>query len=271
MSRLDPNLPIAAAYVAPSVSTNNEPVNNQDVQAARRGLWKAMWSASVAPRFSSKPIDMEDYLSNAVRNSFVSENGNSAASPPSPTQEFQNTLVSSSNLTRSERTYLENLLQSDDLESIRRASVRLSDSELFPPAQDPPEEVNHKVLIQHRDSDVQQHLFRLHQETTVKPSIMLKRMSTNEQALRQTRGRDPPEVREDNSITQEGREEDDDGSWNQDSDDEDSPEFSKKSGRKWNPFTDVNTKWIDGSEGAKDMPLGCFNGQNCVGGCPAVS
>lgn len=251
MSRLDPNLFRPAAYVAPSVSTNNEQVDNQDVQAARRGLLKAMWSASVAPRFSSKPIDMEDFFSNAARSSFSSENGNSAVSPPTPTQDFRNTLVSSSNLTRSERTYLENLLHSDDLESIRRASMRLSDSELFPPAQDPPEEVNHKVLIQHRDSDVQQHLFRLHQETTVKPSIMLKRMSTGERGLRQTRGRDPPEGRGDNSITQEG-EGDDDGSWNQDqdSDDEDSPEISKQSGRKWNPFTDVNS-WIDGSEGVE--------------------
>lgn len=248
MSGLNPNLPRAAADVAPSVITiNNGQVNNQDVQAARRGLLKAMWSASVAPRFSSKPIDMEDYFSSAAGTSFASD-GNAFASPPTPTQDFRNSLVSSSNLTRSERLYLENLLQSDDLESIRRASMRLSDSELFPPAQDPPE-CNHKVLIR-RDSDVQQHLFRLHQETTVKPSIMLKRMSTGEQGLRQTRGRDPPEVREDNSITQQCEE--DDSSWNQDqdSDDEDSPEISKQSGRKWNPFTDVNS-WIDGNEGVE--------------------
>jgi hypothetical protein len=254
MSRLNTNPP---AYVAPSVSTKNEPVNNQDVQAARRGLLKAMWSASVAPRFSSKPIDMEDYFSSAAGSNFASENGNSAIStPPTPTQDFRSALVSSSNLTRSERHYLENLLQSDDLESIRRASIRLSDSELFPPARDPPEEVNnHRVLIQHRDSDVQQQLFRLHQETTVKPSIMLKRMSTSDPGMRQTRGCDPPEVREDNSITQQGEEqgeEDDDASWDQDqdSDDEHSSEISKQSGRKWNPFTDVNS-WIDGNEGVE--------------------
>jgi hypothetical protein len=247
MSRLNPNRPRAAADVAPSVSTNNGQVDNkQEVQAARRGLLKAMWSASVAPRFSSKPIDMEDYFSNAVGTSIASD-GNSAASPPTPTQDFRNSLVSSSNLTRSERYYLENLLQSDDLESIRRASMRLSDSQLFPPAQDPPE-CSHKVSIR-RDSDVQQHLFRLHQENTVKPSIMLKRMSTGERSLRRIRGRDPPEVNEDNSITQEGE---DDGSLNQDQDfdDEDSPEISKQSGRKWNPFTDVNS-WIDGNEGVE--------------------
>jgi hypothetical protein len=237
MACLRPKLP-KQMLDRPAQSGKDES-NSNEVQAARRGLLKAMWQASVAPRFSSKPIDMEDYFSD-FGGSFASD-GHSAASPPTPTptHNFRNSLVSSSNLTRSESQYLHGLLQSDDLESIRRASLRLGDKDLFPAAGDPPEK-QHKVLVR-RDSEVQQGLFLLHEKTTVKPSTLVRRMSNLERRLP-----DPPEMNPDrnNSITMNGT------SWGIDSDDE-CPEPGKPS-KKWNPFADESIlAWIDGNEGVE--------------------
>ena len=229
-SCLRPKLPDQNVGTTPQpVGMNNFQGNQKEVQAARRGLLKAM-QASVAPRFSSKPIDMEDYFSDRG-GSFISD-GNLA---PTPTHDFRSSLVSSSNLTPDEREYLNNLLQSEDLDSIRRASLRLADKELFPPAETPSEKP-HKVL-ERRDSEVQQQLFRLHENSTVKPSTVLRRMST-----REIRAPAAADLVENNSITQENE------SWDMDSDDG-SPRREKPE-RKWNPFVDVSS-WINGGEGVE--------------------
>jgi hypothetical protein len=148
-------------------------------------------------------------------------------------------LVSSTCLTSSEHQYLENLLQSDDLDSIRRASLLLADKQLFPPAEDLPEQ-NSKVVFVRRDSEVQRQLFRLHETNTVKPSIVLRRMSTGEKK----RLPDPQEMNDDNSIAEE------DGSLDIDSDEESSPTSGEPAAKKWNPFVDVSS-WIDGNQGVE--------------------
>jgi hypothetical protein len=219
------------------IPSGSDESKNNEMQAARRGLLKAMWHASVAPRFSSKPIDMENYFSDFGGS--AASNGESAASPPTPTQDFRNSLVSSSNLTRSESQYLHGLLQSDDLESIRRASLRLGDKDLFPAADDPPER-QHKVSVR-RDSEVQQGLFLLHEKTTVKPSTIVRRMSNFESRLP-----DPPEMNPDrnNSIAVNG------ASGGMDSDEEGGgPGIASK---KINPFDDESIlAWIDGNNGVE--------------------
>lgn len=189
----------------PSNNTNNtQPANGASgapLQAARRGLLKAIWDTSFAPRFSSKPIDMEDYFS---RESFASPNPNSAlfssftmdnnsnmdednntTSSSEKGSDFRNSLVASKNLTPFEQNFLQNLLQSEDLDSIRKASERLADKELFPPAlvveeDEAPSSSDSGRAHKRRESDVQQELFRLHQSIAVKPSTVLRRMSTIE-------------------------------------------------------------------------------------------
>jgi hypothetical protein len=227
--------------------------DRKDIHTARRGLLKAMWEASVAPRFSSKPIDMDTYLSKAK--SFLQDGGSSFASDSgveSPSKDnFRQALDRSSTLTKSERDYLDQLLQSEDLDSIQQASVRLADKQVFPPARDeeweekrpsspkPPLHSNPP-----RDSDIQQHLFRLHQETTMKPSEMLRRMSFSEQERLQRGSRDQIDKIEDNSIVA-GPTRAMGSSWEED--DEESTDLkttkTTMSPRKWNPFKDVNS-WI---------------------------
>lgn len=241
-------------------------VLHKEVHEARKGLLRAMWQASVAPRFSSKPIDMEDYFTGRGSFGMGSDAGGSESTAPTPTNDFRNALISSSNLTNGERSYLEGLLQSDDLDSIRRASKRLADKELFPPAMDPPEggvsppdeaeETDKKIgkLMQRRDSEVQQQLYRWHEQIAVKPSTMLRRMSLSEHRVR----KDPSDINDDdeaNSITQNSiRQRDGDASWEESDDETLKPEEpdEKKLGRgkkkRRNPFHDVNS-WIDGNQG----------------------
>ena len=87
--------------------TKGNGATRSEVHEARKGLLKAMWQL-VAPRFSSKPIDVEDYFS--ITNgsfAFGSDAGSGAGgnSAPTPTQDFRNALISSSNLTSGERSY----------------------------------------------------------------------------------------------------------------------------------------------------------------------
>jgi hypothetical protein len=252
------------------VGPDGKNVLHKEVHEARKGLLRAMWQASVAPRFSSKPIDMEDYFTGRGSFGMGSDAGGSESTAPTPTNDFRNALISSSNLTNGERSYLEGLLQSDDLDSIRRASKRLADKELFPPAVDlpeggvtPPDETDktNGKFPQRRDSEVQQQLYRWHEQTAVKPSTMLKRMSLSEHRVR----KDPPgnndsgDVNDDeaNSVMQNSiMQRDGDASWEESDDETPKPEEPDKAklgrGKKKrrNPFNDVNS-WIDGNQGVE--------------------
>jgi hypothetical protein len=219
---------------------------DKDVQAARRGLLKAIWQTTLAPRFSSRPIDlktsdatnpsasafssapieMDGYFSSsnpAMGGSFVRQNScvtvgtlgtksdGSVIGSKQRTDSFRSSLRESSYLTPSEQGYLEELLQSDDLESIRRASVRLADKEVFPTATDSDDELDltegegkssEEAVVatkrksmplplplppksaqqKRRDSQVQEQLLEWHEKTTIMPSVVLQRVSSNQSA-----------------------------------------------------------------------------------------
>ena len=118
---------------------------------------------------------MEDYFS---RESFAMD----STDENDKQREGRQALMETKHLTPSEQSFLENLLKSEDLDSIRRASERLSDKQLFPA---PPEHLVNSTestttsprALKKRESDVQQQLFRLHQCTAVKPSTVLHRMT----------------------------------------------------------------------------------------------
>ena len=118
---------------------------------------------------------MEDYFS---RESFAMD----STDENDKEGEGRQSLMKTKHLTPSEQSFLESLLQSEDLDSIRRASERLSDKQLFPAppelANSPESVVTSPRVLKKRESDVQQQLFRLHQCSTVKPSTALHRMST---------------------------------------------------------------------------------------------
>uniref|UniRef100_A0A7S4EQB8 Oxidation resistance protein 1 n=1 Tax=Pseudo-nitzschia australis TaxID=44445 RepID=A0A7S4EQB8_9STRA len=220
---------------------------NNDVQAARRGLLKAIWQATLAPRFSSRPIDlktsnsnqaagafsskpieMEEYFSsnNSRGGSFVRQNSCVTVGTLGTTSD--SSFIESSYLTPSEQGYLQELLQSDDLNSIRRASVRLSDKEIFPSATDEDDEIEvtnegssdnaphttkRKTMPlpptftppRRRDSQVQEHLLEWHEKTTIMPSVVLQRMSSNQSAKKTTlipRGISSRSISQDDSLTQ---------------------------------------------------------------------
>ena len=241
------------ASSSPNVGAGNNP--NNDVQAARRGLLKAIFQTSIAPRFSSipidlqtnnanfsagafssKPIEMDRYFSSDRDHSggsFVRENScvtigtnkrdgdgdvdaGSKKNTDEETRVFQNSIYQESScLTPSERGYLQGLLQSDDLDSIRRASVRLSNKELFPTTTDSDDDVGSEMKNEgsaaiengdglnnkeatattksnnmqlppthqrRRDSQVQEQLLEWHEKTTIMPSVVLRRMSSNQSA-----------------------------------------------------------------------------------------
>jgi len=207
-----------------------------DVQAARRGLLKAIWQTTLAPRFSSRPIDLKTSVanpavsafssnpidldgfnsSNTIGAGFVRQNscvtlgtqatyGDGSIIGPKRADSFQHSLKESSYLTPSEQGYLQELLRSDDLESIRRASARLSDKEVFPTATDSDDEVDStkeksleeattttrrrstalppkSISQRHRDSQVQEQLLEWHEKTTIMPSVVLQRVSSNQSA-----------------------------------------------------------------------------------------
>jgi hypothetical protein len=251
-------------------TTNTATAHRQnDVHAARKGLIKAIWQTSVAPRFSSRPIDMEDYFSDrgSIFNSSINMSGSmestthgADASTIETAERFRTSLHESSNLTKSEQYYLHKLLKSDNLESIRRASIRLADKELFPTDADLEDEddedeeqqttttktktVPSSQKTQHtrRNSQVQQKLFQLHEKTTILPSAILKRMTCK--ASR------PLFISHSNSIMVDNESE---PVLTMDTQEEKSSKDDKTrndSARKWNPFKDLNS-WIDGSEGVE--------------------
>ncbi|KAG7364213.1 TLD domain containing protein [Nitzschia inconspicua] len=256
-----------------------------ELASARKGLIRAIWSTSVAPRFSSKPI-MEDYLLD--RSSFlggdstssVASGGNHGNSEHPPSQRmvpglFQGSIQESSNLTKSEHDYLEELLRSDDLKSIRLASTRLADKEIFPAAEedeerrDVPEEKPANATLssstppfsppkdnedeerntpspkplQRRDSQVQQQLFQLHEKASIMPSTILKRMS----GIAAAKASRPLFISHVNSLTQE---DEPPVQPYDDEEEEKSPKDTIGVMPSWNPLKDLNT-WIDGSEGVE--------------------
>jgi len=211
---------------------------DNDVQAARRGLLKAIWQTALLPRFSSRPIDlktsnatatgpsvfssnpieMEGYLSSnqnragsfVRQNSWVTvgtqgTNGDASIIGTKRSDSFQHSLRESSYLTPSEQGYLQELLKSDDLDSIKRASVRLADKEVFPAAADSDDEMDSikeklsegasltskrnniplppkRSSQRKRDSVVQEQLLEWHEKTTIMPSVVLQRVSSNQSA-----------------------------------------------------------------------------------------
>ena len=235
---------VASSFPNDDGAANNTASSpNNDVQAARRGLLKAIWQTTLAPRFSSRPIDLQTNNANSSASAFSSEpiemegyfssnfagggsfvrqnscvtvgtvgtNNDSSVVDSKRTDDFRNSLQESSYLTPSERGYLQELLQSDDLESIRRASVRLSDKEVFPTSTDSDDEIEitnegtpEEASVtpkrknmplpptsksapppgpqRRRGSQVQEQLFEWHEKTTIMPSVVLKRMSSNQSA-----------------------------------------------------------------------------------------
>jgi len=155
---------------------NGTTMNHAPLHVARRNLLKAVWETSFAPRFSSRPIDMEDYFS---RESFVTD-----TTDDYDDSDGRHSIIDTKNLTTFEQSFLENLLQSEDLESIRRASERLSDKQVFPPPNSSNDltqsQASARRTLNRRESDVQQELFRLHQQSAIRPSTALQRMRTHE-------------------------------------------------------------------------------------------
>jgi hypothetical protein len=212
---------------------------------------------------------MEDYFSDrgSIFNSSINMSGSmestthgADASTIETAERFRTSLHESSNLTKSEQYYLHKLLKSDNLESIRRASIRLADKELFPTDADLEDEddedeeqqttttktktVPSSQKTQHtrRNSQVQQKLFQLHEKTTILPSAILKRMTCK--ASR------PLFISHSNSIMVDNESE---PVLTMDTQEEKSSKDDKTrndSARKWNPFKDLNS-WIDGSEGVE--------------------
>jgi len=238
--------------------------HHNDVQAARKGLLRAIWQTNLVPRFSSKPIDMEDYFSDrgSIFNGSINSGGSKDSDLEGATAEgFKSSLHESSNLTKSEQMYLQNLLKSDDLVSIRKASVRLADKELFPTEadhsqDDPPStktEEGRKTL-KRRNSQVQQQLFELHEKATVMPSAILKRMSS----ARAGKASRPLFISHTNSLMlddeplgpEEEKSSKDEQLFAARKDKGKDDDESLDSAKRWNPLKDLNT-WIDGSEGVE--------------------
>ena len=231
---------VSSSLPADNAADSSAGSPDNDVQAARRGLLKAIWQTALLPRFSSRPIDlktsntnpaaasvfssnpieMDGYFSSNQTNSAASfvrqnsaltvgthgTNGGSSIVGSKRSDSIQHSLRESTYLTPSEQGYLQELLKSDDLDSIRRASVRLSDKEVFPTATDSDDETNvikekkssegtslgakrnniplppKPASQRKRDSVVQEQLLEWHEKTTVLPSVVLQRVSSNQSA-----------------------------------------------------------------------------------------
>jgi len=152
----------------------------EDRAEARRGLLKVM-----IDRFSSTPLQEEEYSTSDT----MLLRGKLA--------EGRNDLDYDASLTKSERHYLNLILQNGDTNSIQSASARLQDESLFPQQEhlqgssnddddddDIVEDMNKSMdvskntLKKRRDSLLQQQLFKLHEtEPEVHPSELLQRMS----------------------------------------------------------------------------------------------
>lgn len=112
----------------------NVGISNSDAQ---KGILKSILSKAVAKRFTSKPIDLASDTTLRLE------------------------LLPS--LTQGEQEYLQELIASEDQESIQRATTALADCSVFPTEQKGEEEdTKVRPTLERRDSKVQQELFRLH-------------------------------------------------------------------------------------------------------------
>ncbi len=152
--------------------------------------------------------------------------------------ELASSFTESNRLTDAEKAYLGSLLRKGDLSLIERATKRLSDPIVFPPAEDVDAEVTlsaaEDVAIattKRRNSQVQQELYRLHETSSVNPSHLLKRMNYLQKNS----------MLEDTEDKSSGRE--------SDLGDTDLSE-AVAAVDAWNPFKDVSS-WIDGSQGVE--------------------
>ena len=207
----------------------SETNNKEEIQAAINKLLDALWQTSqITTRFSSRPIVMDVDFRSDKRGTFISDN-NTVVNANN--YDYHTKIISASTLTTNEKDFLEELLQSDDLQSIKTASERLADKTVFPPAEEEESTSNddddhpkipsfdRREQLQRGSSELQLQLFKLHeQHSTIKPSELLRQISMSEKK------------EDDNSITRG----DDDGSWD-------------GGGQ---THIDLNA-WIDGSQGVE--------------------
>lgn len=156
--------------------------------AHHSGMLRSVLERAVANRFSSKPIDIEKHrlmkeqqqrelamlaaeedthVNNSIRDVAsltIGQDGN-VAPPVVNTHTRQHHYPT---LTPSEHAYLENLLEAEDPESIRKATLILSDHSLFPnedeaAGHDVGDQKEDKTTMSRRDSKVQRLFFRMHE------------------------------------------------------------------------------------------------------------
>ncbi|CAJ1959278.1 unnamed protein product [Cylindrotheca closterium] len=87
----------------------------------------------MATKFRSKPLDIDGYFTGSNARDSFSEAPMSQADSNAA---YRQSIFSASYLTANEKIFLEELLQSEDHESIQLAGKRLADKTLFPPSED---------------------------------------------------------------------------------------------------------------------------------------
>ena len=170
----------------PLVEQQTTPLHQNQIESSHAhhsGILRRMLERAVANRFSSKPIDMEknrlalqlqqqQLAQLAEEESRFCNSIRAVASgqedPAAGTSSFNTTAnqYHYPTLTPSEQAYLETLLESEDPESIKQATLILSDHSLFPnenTSNTESEEAVELTSLSRRDSKVQRLLFRMHE------------------------------------------------------------------------------------------------------------
>ena len=273
------------------MASSSKKTNYDEVQAAKYNLLNTLWQTSVAPKiaskFSSQPITLFDagggaggggsfnnsksFISSSEDNNVDNNNVDNVQQQQQQNNddEIRSKIISASTLTDDEKKFLEELIESDDLPSLKTASKRLSDRTVFPYYVDEEEEeeeeeqddnnndndkeddspppppptttstttttttTNPRTLYKRgSSSELQLQLFRLHeQNSTLNPSELLRRISMTEK-----------KISYDNSITRD----DDDDNNNRDGD-------GDGDGSSWENDNEIFSSdlnaWIDGSQG----------------------
>ncbi|CAB9524948.1 Oxidation resistance protein 1 [Seminavis robusta] len=174
---------------------DEEKEQHLDSHAHHTGILRGVLERAVANRFSSKPIDVEKnqltqdaqeqqkrildtrqsilaedqqqlqeltILEAVEEDNRVSNSIRDVASDESNRNQDQHRHHCPT-LTPSEQKYLEGLLESEDPESIRRATLILSDLSLFPREESLEDSQELKTTMSRRDSKVQRLFFRMHE------------------------------------------------------------------------------------------------------------